>query len=122
MISKSKESVDHQWYSNDEIFVITAVGRLTNQKDFTNLINAFALTANTLDFIRLVIIGDGEQKELLQSLVEDFNLESKVEFLGFQSNPYKFIEPSTFNNIEILVAVINELDWGSNNINVNIVN
>ena len=40
LISKSKESVDHKWYNNDEIFVITAVGRLTNQKDFINLINA----------------------------------------------------------------------------------
>jgi len=94
LISKSKELVDHQWYSNDEIFVITAVGRLTNQKDFTNLINAFALTANTLDFIRLVIIGAGEQKELLQSLVQDLDLSSKVEFLGFQSNPYKFMRAS----------------------------
>ncbi len=94
LISKSKEVVKHKWYNNERIFVITAVGRLTNQKDFTNLINAFALAAGSLDFIRLVIIGSGEQKELLQSLVEDFNLESKVEFLGFQSNPYKFMNAS----------------------------
>ena len=94
LISKSKELVNHKWYNTNKIFVITAVGRLTNQKDFTNLINAFALTANSLDFIRLVIIGSGEQKELLQSLVEDLSLESKVEFLGFQSNPYKFMNAS----------------------------
>ena len=94
LISKSKEVVKHKWYNNERIFVITAVGRLTNQKDFTNLINAFALAAGSLDFIRLVIIGSGEQKELLQSLVGDFNLESKVEFLGFQSNPYKFMNAS----------------------------
>ena len=94
LISKSKELVKHKWYNNERIFVITAVGRLTNQKDFTNLINAFALAAGSLDFIRLVIIGSGEQKELLQSLVGDFNLESKVEFLGFQSNPYKFMNAS----------------------------
>jgi len=94
LISKSKELVNHKWYNTNKIFVITAVGRLTNQKDFTNLINAFALTANSLDFIRLVIIGSGEQKELLQSLVEDLSLESKVEFLGFQTNPYKFMNAS----------------------------
>jgi len=94
LISKSKELVNHKWYNTNKIFVITAVGRLTNQKDFTNLINAFALTANSLDFIRLVIIGSGEQRELLQSLVEDLSLESKVEFLGFQSNPYKFMNAS----------------------------
>ena len=94
LISKSKELVNHKWYNTNKIFVITAVGRLTNQKDFTNLINAFALTVNSLDFIRLVIIGSGEQKELLQSLVEDLSLESKVEFLGFQSNPYKFMNAS----------------------------
>jgi glycosyltransferase involved in cell wall biosynthesis len=94
LISKSKEVVTHKWYITEQIFVITAVGRLTNQKDFTNLINAFALTAGSLDFIRLVIIGSGEQKELLQSLVEDLGLESKVEFLGFQSNPYKYMNAS----------------------------
>lgn len=94
LISKSKELVNHTWYNSDKIFVITAVGRLTNQKDFTNLINAFALTANSLDFIRLIIIGSGEQKELLQSLVEDLGLESRVEFLGFQANPYKFMNAS----------------------------
>ena len=42
----------------------------------------------------MVIIGTGEQKELLQSLVEDLDLSSKVEFLGFQSNPYKFMRAS----------------------------
>ena len=94
LIRKSKELVHHKWYNNENIFVITAVGRLTNQKDFTNLINAFALIANSLDVIKLVIIGSGEQKELLQFLVEDLGIESKVEFLGFQSNPYKFMNAS----------------------------
>ena len=94
LIRKSKELVHHKWYNNEDIFVITAVGRLTNQKDFTNLINAFALIANSLDVIKLVIIGSGEQKELLQFLVEDLGIESKVEFLGFQSNPYKFMNAS----------------------------
>tara|TARA_B100000686_G_scaffold87413_1_gene94173 strand:- start:310 stop:1464 length:1155 start_codon:yes stop_codon:yes gene_type:complete len=94
LIRKSKELVHHKWYNNEDLFVITAVGRLTNQKDFTNLINAFALIANSLDFIKLVIIGSGEQKEILQSLVEALGLESKVQFLGFQSNPYKFMNAS----------------------------
>ena len=67
---------------------------MTNQKDFSNLIKAFSLTANTLDLIRLVIIGSGEQKESLQDHVKDLGLESTVKFLGFQSNPYKFMNAS----------------------------
>ena len=94
LITKSKESVNHKWYNNNEVFVITAVGRLTNQKDFINLINAFELIAHSLNSVRLVIIGDGEQKKILKSLVENLNLDSKVEFLGFQSNPYKFMKAS----------------------------
>ena len=93
-ITKSKESVDHKWYNNDKFFVITAVGRLTNQKDFVNLINAFELIVHSSNSVRLVIIGDGEQKNILKSLVRNLNLESKVEFLGFQSNPYKFMKAS----------------------------
>ena len=94
LISKSKELVNDEWYNNSKLFVITAVGRLTNQKDFSNLIKAFSLTANTLDLIRLVIIGSGEQKESLQDYVKDLGLESTVKFLGFQSNPYKFMNAS----------------------------
>ena len=94
LITKSKESVNHKWYNNNKVFVITAVGRLTNQKDFINLINAFELIAHSLNSVRLVIIGDGEQKNILKSLVENLNLDSKVEFLGFQSNPYKFMKAS----------------------------
>ena len=94
LITKSKESVNHKWYNNNKVFVITAVGRLTNQKDFINLINAFELIAHSLNSVRLVIIGDGEQKKILKSLVENLNLDSKVEFLGFQSNPYKFMKAS----------------------------
>ena len=94
LISKSKELVNDEWYNNSKLFVITAVGRLTNQKDFSNLIKAFSLTANTLDLIRLVIIGSGEQKESLQDHVKDLGLESTVKFLGFQSNPYKFMNAS----------------------------
>jgi glycosyltransferase involved in cell wall biosynthesis len=94
LITKSKESVDHKWYNNDKFFVITAVGRLTNQKDFVNLINAFELIVHSSNSVRLVIIGDGEQKNILKSLVRNLNLESKVEFLGFQSNPYKFMKAS----------------------------
>ena len=81
-------------FDSNEIYLITAVGRLTNQKDFTNLINAFSLTTNSLDSIRLVIIGSGEQGKILQSLVKDLDLESKIEFLGFQPNPYKFMNSS----------------------------
>ena len=58
------------------------------------MIKAFSLTANTLDLIRLVIIGSGEQKESLQDHVKDLGLESTVKFLGFQSNPYKFMNAS----------------------------
>ena len=94
LISKSKELVNDEWYNNSKLFVITAVGRLTNQKDFSNLIKAFSLTANTLDLIRLVIIGSGEQKESLQDHVKDLGLESTVKFLGFQSSPYKFMNAS----------------------------
>ena len=94
LISKSKELVNDEWYNNSKLFVITAVGRLTNQKDFSNLIKSFSLTANTLDLIRLVIIGSGEQRESLQDHVKDLGLESTVKFLGFQSNPYKFMNAS----------------------------
>ncbi len=69
---------------------LVASGRLTYQKGFDILIEAF----NKLDKnrYRLYIIGkdvNGEKKEY-DGLVDKLDLKSSVFFLGFQKNPYKY--------------------------------
>ena len=42
--------------------------------------------------LHLVLLGKGNQEKNLKNLVKKLNIENKVHFLGWQSNPYKYIK------------------------------
>ena len=91
LISLSQEEFYHQWFQDNNVPVIVAVGRLTSQKNFKLLINAFAKVSEILDS-RLVILGEGEMRGELEALVDDLNIGSKVELPGFAGNPYVWLK------------------------------
>ena len=94
-ISKhAKEEIEHQWYRKKESIVI-AVGRLGNEKGFDYLIKAIALLAGEGIQCKLIILGEGKEKENLLRLVEKLGLNDRVSFEGFQENPYKYLARST---------------------------
>lgn len=90
----AKEEIDHKWYRKKESIVI-AVGRLGNEKGFDYLIKAIALLAGEGIQCKLIILGDGKEKENLLRLVEKLGLNDSVSFEGFQENPYKYLARST---------------------------
>ncbi|TYO96450.1 glycosyltransferase [Desulfallas thermosapovorans] len=65
---------------NDRI--ILYVGRLIQQKGIYELIDAFTWVARKYPAARLVLVGSGQDKESLNSLVEARGLQSKVTFAG----------------------------------------
>ena len=68
----------------DDKKVILAVGRLEQQKDYPNLLNALAfLKLLRQDFI-VLIAGDGPLREEIVLLVESLGLTNFVRFLGIQ--------------------------------------
>lgn len=89
----SIEPISEGWFLSDERPCVIAVGRLSMQKDFTTLIRAFRLVRDKMN-VRLVILGDGEQREALRSEVERLQLQTDVYLPGFAKNPYKFIARS----------------------------
>jgi len=68
---------------------IISVGNMTKIKQQDLIIKAFAKLNTNL---HLVLLGKGNQKNNLKKLVTKLNLEKKVHFLGWQSNPYKYIK------------------------------
>jgi glycosyltransferase involved in cell wall biosynthesis len=64
-----------------EDFVFGTISRLVPQKDLQTLINAFSKISKEVR-CKLVIVGDGVQRNELEKLVKSLNLESKVHFLG----------------------------------------
>jgi glycosyltransferase involved in cell wall biosynthesis len=83
------ETVRHP-FLNDRMPIVIAIGRLVRQKRFDILIEALSNVLTEID-ARLIILGDGPDRELLERLVEDLGIPDKVSFEGFQINPYKFL-------------------------------
>ena len=87
---KLKEKLTHPWFLLGQPPVIIGVGRLTKQKDFSTLIHAFALVRKQ-KMARLLILGDGEEREILESLVKKLGLTEDVDLMSFVPNPYIYM-------------------------------
>ena len=87
---QAEQPVDHPWFGTDKAPVILGVGRLTPQKDFATLINAFATVACAHP-ANLMILGEGSDRESLQRLVEDLELAGRVTLPGYVENPLSYM-------------------------------
>ncbi len=77
--------------------VVCAVGRLSPQKNFANLIQAFSMLDEKFSEYTLEIYGDGPLKKNLQDLVKKLNLQSKVSFMGSHKDVlYKINDTALF--------------------------
>jgi glycosyltransferase involved in cell wall biosynthesis len=75
---------------------IFSAGRFDErQKDFTTLIQAYAKVAHQIPH-QLMIAGEGPDQMSLEQLVASLNIQDKVKFLGFQSNPLPFVKNCDF--------------------------
>ncbi|WP_062237241.1 glycosyltransferase [Fictibacillus sp. FJAT-27399] len=90
LIKKSKERVDHPWFQDDQPPVILSVGRLTEQKDFPTLLHAFYEIRKRMK-VRLIILGEGEKRSELETLIKKLELEKDVDLQGFVENPYGYM-------------------------------
>lgn len=91
ILEKAKEPLEHPWFKPGEPPVILGVGALTDQKDFPTLIRAFALVRKEHP-VRLMILGEGEDRPKLEALVRKMGLENDVSLPGFVYNPYKYMK------------------------------
>jgi glycosyltransferase involved in cell wall biosynthesis len=62
---------------------IIFVGRLIKEKNGALLVRAFYSLSTQYKNIRLVIIGDGPEREVITALIEDFSLNNQVSLMGF---------------------------------------
>ena len=68
--------------STDESDIIF-VGRLIKEKNGALLVRAFYSLSTQYKNIRLVIIGDGPEREVITALIHDFSLNDQVSLRGF---------------------------------------
>lgn len=75
----------------DHPFVIGAVGRLSNEKGFHVLVDAFARVLKDGFPARLVLVGDGHRRQDLARQIETLQLQYHVLMTGFVENAAEYI-------------------------------
>jgi len=63
--------------------VLLYIGRLAKEKNLDFLLNAFSLMQSKIPDTVLMLVGGGPDRDRLESLVEKFDISSKVIFTGF---------------------------------------
>ncbi|MGI9573796.1 glycosyltransferase [Alloalcanivorax xenomutans] len=67
-------------------FTWLAIGRFHWQKDYSNLINAFALLNSVRSDWRLLIVGYGEEETVIRNLIEQKGLVESIHLVGKQQD------------------------------------
>jgi glycosyltransferase involved in cell wall biosynthesis len=87
LIEAAGQPTDHPWFADNSVPVFVAAGRLTAQKDFPTLLRAFRMLRETR-VAHLMILGEGEERAKLETMVTEMNLTDDVVLPGFVENPY----------------------------------
>lgn len=93
VFSLAKEPLDHAWFTKEakaKIPVIMTAGRLTKQKDFPMLLDAVAKVHQERP-VRLVILGEGEDREALEKQAQTLGIQDFVQMPGFADNPFQYM-------------------------------
>ena len=94
LLDKATATPEHPWLQSTDIPVFLAVGRLTPQKDFANLIQAFALVRKKRP-VRLIILGEGELRAELVQLAASLGVTADIDLPGFADNPYSYMSKAS---------------------------
>ena len=81
------EKVSSSQALDQNVINLISVGRFNDQKDYPNLINAFAeLKKNITTNIRLTIVGDGELRPQIEAMIKRLDLDNDIVLLGRRSD------------------------------------
>lgn len=83
----AKEELRHPWFAAGEPPVLLAVGRLSAEKNYPLLLDAFAQALKQRD-ARLLILGEGPQRPALEERARQLGIAQRLGLPGFEANPY----------------------------------
>jgi len=89
--------------------LVGALGRLKKYKSFDHLIEAFVIVKKEIPNAKLVIVGDGDDKQRLIELTNRLGLNDSVTFTGFVSEEEKV---EWLNRMHVAVNTSAKEGWG----------
>ena len=93
IIQKSLEEVGDNLFQRDVINIIT-VGTLKQVKGYDRLLRILKKLQDEKYSFRLYILGIGPMQGELENFIRENQLSLYVSFLGYQTNPYKYVARS----------------------------
>jgi len=74
----------------DHAHYLAVISRLSREKGIEYLMAAMAGLKSNMN-LQLLIIGEGEQAGELKELSTNYGIDDRVQFLGWQENPFKYL-------------------------------
>jgi len=93
LMAHAGQTPDHPWFAPGQPPVVLGVGRLSRAKDFPTLIRAFA-EVRRRRAVRLIILGEGEDRAALENLVGELGLAADVALPGFRDDAMAYMARS----------------------------
>lgn len=90
IIKKAKEKAKLIYKEDNEILLVS-IGRLSKQKGFDMAVEVANLLRNNKLRFKWIIIGDGEERESLGQVIDDYDLSNYFILHGYEKNPYPYL-------------------------------
>lgn len=107
----SRDVIRQQLNLEESHFLFLAVGRITDAKDYPNLLTSFASIQTNNTNAKLAIVGKGDLDKEIRKLSNNLNLQGSVHFLGNRNDVDKvmsacdcFVLSSAYEGFGLVVA------------------
>lgn len=94
IMEKAKEEIKEKW--DDKTIHFVTVARLVEQKGMDRLIRVHKRLIEKGLIHHFYVIGDGPEREKLQSLIKQEKVETTFSLLGKRENPYPYIKKADY--------------------------
>ena len=93
ILEKSRNTINIPPKKTNTIRLVS-IGRLTTPKAYDRLLRIIKQLIQEKYYIELWLLGDGEQREILETYIKEKQLDEIVTLWGFQDNPYAYLAQS----------------------------
>lgn len=76
--------------------LVGCIGRISKQKGFDIFVSAISIAIRKNPKIMGVLIGDGEDREIIEKLVDKLDIKSNIRFLGYRKDVPQLIKKLSF--------------------------
>lgn len=90
-ITEKASVIPEDFVPDRDCFNLVAVGKLCHQKGYDIMLNVLAKALKSRNDLHLYLLGDGPDREKLESMAESLGISDHVTFMGKRENPFCYM-------------------------------